>query len=70
MYDAAIAAGRTNVTLVFAPNADHVLKYEETPFEDITALTTVNYNAGGRILDPDVVSAILGWLAEQTAELE
>lgn len=68
MYDAAVAAGRTNVTLVLAPNADHVLKYEETPFEDITALTTINYNADGRYLDPDVVDAILGWLAEQTNE--
>lgn len=70
MYDTALAAGRTNVTLVLAPNADHVLKYEETPFEDITALTTINYNADGRILDPDVVNAILRWLAEQTAEGE
>ena len=64
-YEAALAAGRTNVTLAICPNADHVLKYEETPVDQITAMTALRYNAADRVLDPDVVAAILGWLAEQ-----
>ena len=46
-------------------NANHVLKLEETPVEELTAANGANYNAADRVLDPEVVEIIMEWLGEQ-----
>jgi fermentation-respiration switch protein FrsA (DUF1100 family) len=62
----AAAKDRGNVTFIYPDNADHVLKYEEKPRDEITAAEiTVRYNATDRNLDPAVLDAILHWLSEQ-----
>jgi pimeloyl-ACP methyl ester carboxylesterase len=55
-----------NAIFVFPENADHVLKYEPRPREELTAEAAVRYNADGRVLDSDALCAILDWLAAQT----
>jgi len=56
-----------NVTFAFPENADHVLKFEERPREKLTAASVgTRYNADGRILDPEVLTAILDWLTVQS----
>lgn len=46
------------------PEADHVLKKETTPIEDLGPHMAINYNAEGRELHPLVVETIAGWLIE------
>ena len=60
------AAAGDNVTFSFPANANHVLKLEETPVEELTAASGASYNAPDRVLDPETVQVILDWLAEQT----
>lgn len=55
-----------NVTFSFPANANHVLKLEETPVEELTAASGGSYNAPDRVLDPEALQTILDWLAEQT----
>ncbi len=56
-----------NATLSFPDNADHVLKYEPRPREDLVAAEVgARYNAEGRVLDSDALSAITDWLVEQS----
>jgi pimeloyl-ACP methyl ester carboxylesterase len=52
------------VSFVYPENADHVLKFEDTPKEKLTANLALNYNIDGRKLDPEVVKAILNWLSQ------
>ena len=59
------AAAGDNVTFSHPANANHVLKLEETPVEELTAANGGNYNAADRVLDPETVGVILDWLAEQ-----
>jgi hypothetical protein len=55
-----------NATLVFPENADHVLKYEARPREELVAAEVgAHYNAEARILDSDALSVITNWLVEQ-----
>jgi len=70
LWRGAQSAGRTNVVLALCPNADHVLKYEATPVDALTPALMVAYNAEDRRLDPDVVEAVLTWLADQSAATE
>ncbi len=56
-----------NVIFVYPENADHVLKYEERPREKLMAAEVgARYNAEGRFLDSDALTAILDWLTEQS----
>jgi pimeloyl-ACP methyl ester carboxylesterase len=58
-----------DVTLVIAPNADHVLKHEEKSLAELRAdLVYVqnHYNAFGRTLDKELVGAVIAWLAAHT----
>jgi len=56
-----------NVTFVYPENADHLLKYEEKPREKLVAAEVgARYNAEGRVLDSDALTAILEWLTEQS----
>lgn len=61
------AAAGDNVTFSYPPNANHVLKLEEKPAEELTAADGATYNAADRVLDPETVQIILNWLAEQTS---
>ncbi|MGZ4901420.1 MAG: alpha/beta hydrolase family protein [Halobacteriota archaeon] len=60
-------AGNKNVTFAYPENADHVLKYEPRPREDLTAAEVgAHYNAEGRVLDSDALSVILKWFVEHS----
>ena len=61
------AAAGDNVTFSYPPNANHVLKLEEKPAEELTAADGTTYNAPDRVLDPETLQIILDWLAEQTS---
>ena len=60
------AAAGDNVTFSYPANANHILKLEETPVEELTAANGANYNAADRVLDAETVQIILDWLGEQT----
>ncbi len=56
-----------NVSFVYPENADHVLKHEERPRENLIAAdVAARYNVEGRVLDSDALTAILDWLIEQS----
>lgn len=59
---AAKAAGRS-VQVEIAERADHVLKVEETPRDQLTPAVGLRYNAPDRELDPVVVKAIAGFVS-------
>lgn len=57
------AVGREQVAFLFPDNANHVLKYEPIPREELNAVDVQNrYNADDARLDPDSSSAIVEWL--------
>lgn len=61
-----VAATKTAVSIVYPENANHVLKHEISPIEQINAQTaTLNYNAPKAILDNDTVAVILSWFSKQ-----
>ncbi|MGZ7180513.1 MAG: alpha/beta hydrolase family protein [Halobacteriota archaeon] len=61
-------AGNNNVRFAYPENADHVLKYEPRPREDLTAVEVgALYNAESRVIDPAALSVITEWLIEQSA---
>lgn len=63
----AAAAGRVNVSFVFPENANHVLKYEDKPRDQLTpAEVQATYNIEGRKLDPAALKAIQNWLKEHS----
>lgn len=58
-------SGRSNITIEFPENANHVLKHEETPREQISAASAgLSYNAASGSLDDQTLSLILKWLRE------
>lgn len=61
------AAEGTNddVELVVVDNADHVLKYQEIPRQELGGQFSLTYNAPGRHLDEEVLRALLGWIYER-----
>ena len=60
-------AGR-DVTLVVAPDANHVLEHEPRSLPDLRAnLAAVNYNAADRTLDDTTLAALVNWLAKRTS---
>jgi pimeloyl-ACP methyl ester carboxylesterase len=56
------AAGMPNVTFVFPPNANHVLKEDVRTPEERAAAPGAGYNEPGTRLDPEALEDILGWL--------
>jgi pimeloyl-ACP methyl ester carboxylesterase len=57
------AAGRTDVSFLFPENANHVLKYEPRPREELMQAEAMSrYNAPDASLDPETVAAIVAWL--------
>jgi pimeloyl-ACP methyl ester carboxylesterase len=56
-------ARNPGVSFVYPENANHVLKHEATPKEELTGQNViVNYNAQSAELDEEAVNAIISWL--------
>ena len=61
-----VLAGRDHVTFVYPQDANHVLKYEPKPREQLVpAEVQATYNAADRDLDPEALQAIETWLTRQ-----
>lgn len=58
------AAGMTNVTFAFPPNANHVFKEDVRRPAEVAASIGNGYNDPGTQLDPDSLATILAWLGE------
>ena len=57
------AAGRTDVSFLFPEDANHVLKHEPRPREELMQAEAMSrYNAPDASLDPETVAAIVAWL--------
>ncbi len=57
------AAGRADVSFLFPENANHVLKHEPRPREELLQAEAMSrYNAPDTSLDPETVAAIVAWL--------
>jgi pimeloyl-ACP methyl ester carboxylesterase len=57
------AAQNPEATFVYPENANHVLKHEAKPIEQLTAQeATLGYNAADAVLDWEAADAIFGWL--------
>jgi pimeloyl-ACP methyl ester carboxylesterase len=55
--------GKANVSFCYPDNANHVLKYEPKPREELTmAYALQNYNSPGASLDHETFKTILEWL--------
>jgi hypothetical protein len=64
----AAAADRDNIKFVFPENANHVLKYEEKPRDQLRpAEVQATYNSEECRLDPEAVKAIRNWLKAHSA---
>jgi hypothetical protein len=55
-------ADKSTVSFAYPENADHVLKHEERPREQLNAEVALRYNSQDRCLDREVVNTILNWL--------
>jgi pimeloyl-ACP methyl ester carboxylesterase len=60
----AAVAGRENVEFAYPDDADHVLKHEDRPQEDLDAAAAVHYNSEGRVLDAAALTVITSWLRD------
>jgi pimeloyl-ACP methyl ester carboxylesterase len=57
---------QSNVRLAFVEDANHVLKYEPTPWAELNAAqASATYNAEGSKLDEHAVESIISWLKSQ-----
>jgi pimeloyl-ACP methyl ester carboxylesterase len=62
----ALAKTHDNITLVYPENANHVLKHEARPREQLSQAEIINsYSAEDTVLDPQVVETITAWLNAQ-----
>jgi uncharacterized protein len=59
-------AQKNNITFVYPENANHVLKHEEKPREQLTAQTSLNYNSPDTKLDQETAEMIINWFKKQT----
>jgi len=61
------AHGKENVTLFYPENANHVLKHEPRPREELTAANAMSaYNTPESSLDPESLKTILEWLGRHS----
>lgn len=59
----AVAKDHNNVTIFYAENANHVLKFEPRLRSQLTpAEVMATYSADDVLLDPEPVEAIVSWL--------
>jgi pimeloyl-ACP methyl ester carboxylesterase len=57
------ASGRTDISFLFPEDANHVLKHESRPREELAqAEAMARYNASDASLDSETVEAIVAWL--------
>ena len=62
----AATAKKINISFVYPEKANHVLKHEETPREQLNALSvSQRYNAPDAELDEQAANAIFNWLKNQ-----
>jgi uncharacterized protein len=56
-------AGNPGASFVYPENANHVLKHEATPREQLTGQAAImNYNIENAVLDEEAVNTIMNWL--------
>lgn len=61
-------AGHGAASFVYPPDADHILKHEPKPREELSPLQVQNnYNAAGRELDGETLKTIIDWLRARSA---
>ena len=61
-----VADEHPNITLSYFENANHVLKFEPKPREQLNpAEVSVSYSADETQLDPEPVNAITAWLQDR-----
>jgi len=66
-----LAETHDNITVAITENANHVLKHEEMPRNELTAQHAMEtYSAEGIPLDEETVNAITGWLGAQLSKRE
>ena len=57
------ATGRAEITFLFPESANHVLKHEPRPREGLVQAEAMSrYNAPDSFLDPETLTAVVGWL--------
>ena len=56
------AAGNPQVTFAYPEDANHVLKFEPKPREDLTSEDGTTYNLASKVLDLETVDLIVTWL--------
>lgn len=56
------AAGMSNMTFAFPPNANHVLKHDDRTPAEVAATPGNGYNTDDTHLDPEALNDILTWL--------
>ncbi len=62
----ALAKDHSNITIVYPDNANHVLKHEPRPKEQLSPTEIMNsYNAEDATLDPKAVETIMTWLKDR-----
>ena len=60
----AFAEDHSNITVVYPDNANHVLKHEPRPREQLSPAEIANgYNGAGAMLDTQVVETLTAWLS-------
>ena len=57
-----LAGGNPQITFTYPENADHVLKYEPKPQEELTSEDASAYNLAHRVIDRETVELIVEWL--------
>lgn len=58
--------GKNNVKFVYPKDANHVLKHENNPLEELSAqYVSLHYNASDAEIDREAAEAILDWLKKQ-----
>jgi len=62
----AATEGLDHIAYRFPANANRVLKFEPKPREQLSEADVFDYNAEGRVLDPETVLVIVNWLNEQS----
>jgi pimeloyl-ACP methyl ester carboxylesterase len=63
-------AAKRDVSYHLSPDADHVLKSEPRPMAEVRsnpALLVPGYNAEGRVLADDLVTALVQWIRARAA---
>ena len=60
-----VTAKKTNMTFLYPENANHVLKHDETPREQLTAQAALRYNASDLELDQQATNTIINWIKNQ-----